>query len=61
MQLMDFLESEFLEEQISSIRQLNRMLAVLTSFEKENRATGEYFVDQQLVSQETRKYYDDEL
>ena len=59
--LMDFLESEFLEEQISSIRQLSRMLATLTSFEKENRAVGEYFVDQQLVGEETRKYFDDEL
>lgn len=58
---MDFLESEFLEEQITSIRQLNKMLSVLTSFEKENRATGEYFVDQQLVKQETRKYFDEEL
>ena len=58
---MDFLESEFLEEQISSIRHLNKMLAVLSSFEKENRATGEYLVDQQLVKEETRKYFEKEL
>lgn len=58
---MDFLESEFLEEQISSIRELNRMLTVLSTFEKENRAMGEYLVDQQMVKDETRQYFQTEL
>ena len=59
--LMDFLESEFLEEQVASIRQLSRTLTILTSFEKENRAMGEFMVDQQLAEEDTRKYYVDEL
>lgn len=57
--LMDFIETEFLEEQISSIRELTKIHTVLSSFEKENRAMGEYLVDQQLLKEETRQYFDE--
>lgn len=59
--LMDFLETEFLEEQISSIRQLSRLLTSLTSFEKDNRQMGEYLVDKELIDEKGRKYFEDEL
>jgi ferritin heavy chain len=59
--LMDFLETEFLEEQIASIRQLNKLLTSLTSFEKENRQMGEYLVDKQLLDEKSRKYFEEEL
>ena len=58
-QLMDFLESEYLEEQMSSISKLNKMLSNLNSFE--SKQIGEYMVDQQLVEDKGRRYYEDEL
>jgi len=59
--LMDFLETEFLEEQMSSISQLNKLLTSLTSFESDNKLMGEYLVDKQLVEDKTRKYFEEEL
>jgi len=59
--LMDFLEGEFLEEQIASISQLKKLLTSLTSFDDGNRETGEFLVDKQLLKEESRKYYQEEL
>lgn len=59
--LMDFLESEFLEEQVSSISQLSKLLTTLTSFGEGNQSMGEFLVDKELVDEKTRKYYEDEL
>lgn len=54
---MDFLEQEYLEEQISSISKLNKMLSVLKSFE--GKQTGEYLVDLELFKEPTAKYYEE--
>lgn len=59
--LMDFLETEFLEEQVASISQLSKLLTSLTAFEKDNRQMGEYLVDKQLVDEKKRKYFEEEL
>jgi len=62
--LMDFLESEFLEEQISSMNSLKKLATTLRSFEPTNRALGEYHVDLQLLNEKKdskRKYFEEEL
>jgi hypothetical protein len=58
---MDFLESEFLEEQIASISQLKKLQTSLTSFDDGSRETGEFLVDERLLKEESRKYYQEEL
>jgi len=44
--LMDFIESEYLEEQMSSINQLTRLLTILTQMQN---GVGEYLLDRQLL------------
>ncbi|RWS29907.1 ferritin heavy chain-like protein [Leptotrombidium deliense] len=44
--LMDFLETEFLQEQIDSISELRRLITTLSQM---NSGMGEYFVDRQLL------------
>lgn len=44
---MDFLESEFMEEQIDSINQLKRLIAIIA---KMDNGMGEYLLDRQLLS-----------
>jgi len=44
--LMDFLESEYLEEQISSINQITRLLAILNQMDG---GVGEYMLDRQIL------------
>lgn len=63
-QLMDFLESEYLEEQISAINSLKKLSTVLKSFGGDNSGLGEYHVDLQLLKKDKdskRKYFEDEL
>jgi len=57
--LMDFLENEFFEEQISSINALQKLLTNLQSFGGAY-ALGEYHVDRELLG-EGRAYYEKEL
>ncbi|CAN7999213.1 unnamed protein product [Ixodes pacificus] len=45
-QLMDFIESEFLEEQVTSIDKLQRMITVLSNMDS---GTGEYLLDRELL------------
>jgi len=47
--LMDFLESEYLDEQIESINQLTRLHTILTQMQN---GVGEYLLDRQLLSGE---------
>lgn len=54
---MDFLEQEYLEEQISSISKLNKMLSVLKSFD--GKGTGEFLVDLELFKDPVAKYYEE--
>jgi len=44
--LMDFLESEYLEEQISSVNQLKRLITMLSQMDG---GVGEYLLDRQLL------------
>jgi len=44
--LMDFLESEYLEEQMTSIDQLTRLVTILTQMQN---GVGEYLLDRQLL------------
>jgi len=43
--LQDFLESEYLEEQVESIKQLSNFVNTLTRLSKDNYALGEYQFD----------------
>ncbi len=43
---MDFLESEYLEEQIDSINQLTRIITILSQMQN---GVGEYLLDRQLL------------
>ncbi|RWS08058.1 ferritin heavy chain-like protein, partial [Dinothrombium tinctorium] len=43
--LMDFLESEFMEEQINSINELRHMISMLSAM---NNGMGEYHIDREL-------------
>lgn len=45
-QLMDFIESEFLEEQVASIDKLQRMITVLENMDS---GMGEYMLDRELL------------
>ncbi|XP_015788193.1 ferritin heavy chain isoform X1 [Tetranychus urticae] len=45
--LMDFLETEFMEEQIDSINQLKRLVSIIS---KMDSGMGEYLLDRQLLS-----------
>ncbi|XP_053207490.1 ferritin heavy chain-like isoform X2 [Panonychus citri] len=45
--LMDFLETEFMEEQIDSINQLKRLVAIIS---KMDSGMGEYLLDRQLLA-----------
>ena len=44
-QMQDFLESEFLEEQVESIKELSNFVNTLTRLSKDNYALGEYQFD----------------
>lgn len=44
---MDFLETEFMEEQIDSINQLKRLVAIIS---KMDSGMGEYLLDRQLLA-----------
>ena len=46
LKLMDFIEGEYLEEQMSSINQLTRILTILTQMQN---GVGEYLLDRQLL------------
>lgn len=61
---MDFLESEYLEEQISSINSLKKLQSVLRGFDASSEKLGEYHVDLQLLEDKkdsSRKYFEEEL
>ena len=58
---MDFLENEYINEQVDSISQLITIKTMLDSFGVNNEQLGEYHVDKQLLSDDGRKYFDDEL
>jgi ferritin heavy chain len=59
--LMDFLENEYLSEQVSSINSLTKLKTVLSSFGVGQESLGEYHVDKQLMKESGRKYFEDEL
>lgn len=59
--MMDFLEGEYLEEQISSINSLTKLLTTLKQFGSSNVALGEYHVDRELMAEKGRKYFEEEL
>jgi len=59
--MMDFLESNYLEEQISSINALTKLKTTLDSFGDNNSQLGEYHVDQLLLEEKGRHYFEDEL
>ena len=49
---MNFIESEFLEEQVSSINQLKRLVTIASNM---NGGLGEYLLDRQLLSGQISK------
>jgi len=49
---MDFIESEFLDEQITSINQLRRLVTMASSM---NGGIGEYLLDRQLLAGQVSK------
>ena len=58
---MDFLENEYINEQVDSISELTTIKTTLESFGANNEQLGEYHVDKQLLSEDGRKYFGDEL
>ncbi|KAI1307663.1 Ferritin, heavy subunit [Halotydeus destructor] len=59
--LTDFLEEEFVKEQVASIASLTKLKTVLDSFGVGNEQMAEYHVDQLLMSSDGPKYFTDEL
>lgn len=49
--LMDFLETPFLEEQVQSIGQLNRLISIIREMDN---GMGEYLLDRQILRGETK-------
>lgn len=50
--MMDFIEGEFLKEQVKSIDELRRFFAILSAM---NNGMGEYFLDRQLAGKDSEK------